>query len=198
MATDLTIRTENLQAVLSSTACVALRRISLGTVRHPGQPARRYLAGGLKLTDEQRANIAGMLSRLRSMATTEPSREQREATLGLIGKMLMAYPMAGSTAEAGAARGEAYLVALDDVPPWVTAEAIKRWHKGQFSGEHNYRFAPAPAELREGCMALLQGAKQTIAHLEDVLSALTLEQAMDPTPINISPGVKMPKLRVVP
>lgn len=198
MASDLTIRTADLQAVLSSTACVALRRISLGTVRHPGQPVRKYLAGGLKLTVEQRADISALAQRVRSMAIAEPTREQREATLGLVGKMLMAYPMGGSSAEAGAARGEAYLVALDDVPPWATAEAIKRWHRGQFAGEHNYRFAPAPAELREGAMHLLQGAKQTIAHLEDVLAASSIEEAMDPNPRELAGlTMRMPKLRAI-
>lgn len=198
MGTELTTRTADLQAVLSSTDCVALRRISLGTVNHPGQPTRRYLAGGLKLTDEQRGKIGAKIRELEQFTKVVPSREVREASLGLIAKMLMAYPMAGSSAEAGSARGEAYLVALDDVPPWAISEAIKRWHKGQCGPDHNYRFAPAPAELREVAMKLIEPAAQTIYHLNLVLNALTIEEAMDPTAIDLVPGLKAPRLRVVP
>lgn len=167
-------------------------------MNHPGQPTRRYLAGGLKLTDEQRARIAAQIRDLEHYTKVVPSREVREASLGLIAKMLMAYPMAGSTAEAGTARGEAYLVAVEDVPPWAIAEAIRRWHKGQCGPDHNYRFAPAPAELREVAMKLIEPAAQAVHHLTMVLNAMTIEQAMDPTPIETAPGLKMPRLRVVP
>lgn len=147
-------------------------------------PIRRYLAGGLKLTDEQRGAIAAKIAELEMLSGTSQSRENREATLGLISKMLMAYPMAGSSAEAGMARGEAYLSALDDVAPWAIAQAIRSWHRGEGGGrDSNYRFAPAPAELRYAVMQILQPAKQTIAHLEAVLNALTIERAMDPAPI---------------
>jgi hypothetical protein len=194
MATDLTTRATNLQAVLSSTDCVALRRISLGTLQHPGQPARKYLAGGLKLTAEHRALIEGMAADIVAMTSAPRS---REAALGLIGKMLLAYPMAAGSAESGKARGEAYLDALDDVPPWALAEAIRKWHRGECGPDHNYRFAPAPAELRYAVMQILQPAKQTIAHLNALLSALTIERAMDPTPIEIAPVATVPRLRAV-
>jgi hypothetical protein len=47
----------------------------------------------------------------------------------------------------------AYLSAIDDVPPWAVAEAIRRWHRGEGGGKDaNYRFAPAPAELRYAAM----------------------------------------------
>lgn len=183
MATELTTRATDLQAVLSSTDCVSLRRISLGTVQHPGLPIRTYLAGGLKLTSEQRGMIEARLAEIVAMTSGTRS---REAALGLIGKMLLAYPMANGSAESGKARGEAYLDALDDVPPWAIAEAVRQWHRGECGPDHNYRFAPAPAELRYAVMQILQPGKQTIAHLTALLGALTIEQAMDPAPIALA------------
>lgn len=198
MGTDITLWATDLQAVLFSMDCVALRRISLGTLQHPGQPLRKYLAGGLKLTDEQRAGISEKIADLEVFARVSQPREHRESTLGLIGKMLLAYPMAGSSAEAGKARGEAYLDALDDVPAWAINEAIRRWHRGEGGGQGcNYRFAPAPAELRFAAMQLLQPAKQTLAHLVALLSAPSIERAMDPAPIDV-PTSKRPLLRAIP
>lgn len=199
MGTAIAVRSStDLLALISSPELRQLRRISLGTVRHPGQPTRKYLAGGLTLTADIRARIEAQVAQLRNIADADDGQENRKARLGLIASMLMAYPMANGSEESGKARAQAYLGALDDVPPWVIADAIKRWHKGQFSGEHNYRFAPAPAELREGCMSILQPAKQTIAHLEDVLTASTIDEAMDPNPREMT-GLTMqvPRLKVI-
>lgn len=154
---------------------------------------RKYLSGGLILTAEERARIASRVAELRVVTEADDSQDSQKARLGLLANMLMAYPMAGGSEESGRARARAYLVALDDVPPWTVAEAIKRWHRGEGGGrDANYRFAPAPAELRFSAMQILQPAKQTIAHLDAILSALTIERAMDPAPIeeerSIVPG----------
>ena len=187
MGTAIAVRNSgDLQALISSPELLQLRRISMGTVKHQGQPVRRYLSGGLTLTAEQRARITARATELRAIAEADDSPENRKSRLALVASMLMAYPMAGASEEAGKARAQAYLIALDDVPPWAVAEAIKLWHRGQFQGEHNYRFAPAPAELRDGAMHLLQPAKQAIAHLEQLLGALSLTEAMDPNPIEIT------------
>lgn len=151
------------------------------------------------MTAEHRARISAKIREIQQFTAVEQTREHREASLGLIAKMLMAYPMASSSSEAGAARGEAYLIALDDVPPWAISETIRRWHKGQCGADHNYRFAPAPAELRECAMKLLEPAIQTMQHLEMVLGATTLDEAMDPKPAEMTGlALNMPKLRLVP
>lgn len=138
------------------------------------------------MTDEQRARIACRLAELRAIAEADDSPENRKGRLALVASMLMAYPTSGGSEESGKARAQAYLGALDDIPPWAISEAIKSWHKGNWAGQHNYRFAPAPAELRGGALEVLQPAKQTIVHLEHVLAALTITEAMDPNPIEIT------------
>jgi hypothetical protein len=184
MANEITLRRVDLQALTSSPECVAWRRISLGTIQHPGLPLRRYLSGGLTLTAEARARIGAKVAELVAVSESDDAPDNRKARLGLVANMLMAYPMAGGSEESGRARAMAYLSAIDDVPPWAVAEAIRRWHRGEGGGrDANYRFAPAPAELRYAAMQLLQPAKQTIAHLNAVLNALTIERAMDPAPV---------------
>jgi hypothetical protein len=74
MATEITLRRVDLQALTSSPECVAWRRISLGTVQHPGLPVRRYLAGGLKLTAEQRAPIAAKVAELAAISNPMTAR----------------------------------------------------------------------------------------------------------------------------
>jgi hypothetical protein len=135
------------------------------------------------LTDDQRAKISAKLSEVRAACESDDAPDNQKARLGLVANMLMAYPMAGGSEDSGRARAQAYLGAIDDIPPWAIAETIKRWHRGECGPDHNYRFAPAPAELRGAAMRLLQPGKQTIAHLESLLHALTLDRAMDPTPI---------------
>lgn len=195
MGNEITLRRVDLQALTSSPDCVAWRRISLGTIQHPGLPLRRYLSGGLTLTAEQRAQIGAKIAELAAVSESDDGPDNRKARLGLIANMLMAYPMAGGSEESGRARAMAYLAGLDDVPPWAVAEAIRRWHRGEGGGaDANYRFAPAPAELRYAAMQLLQPAKQTISHLTQVLNALTIERAMDPAPIEATPARPMLKV----
>jgi hypothetical protein len=46
MGTAIAVRSSiDLQALISSPELLQLRRISLGTVKHPGQPTRKYLVG---------------------------------------------------------------------------------------------------------------------------------------------------------
>ena len=140
------------------------------------------------MTDDERSCIRRKIAELRAASEADDGAENRKARLGLVANLLLASPIANGTQEAGRARAEAYLVALDDIPPWAIAEAIKRWHRGECGYGYNYRWAPAPAELRELSIERLRPAKETIARLEAVLGALSLERAMDPSPIE--PEVK--------
>ncbi len=196
MAREISTRSVDLQALTFSPECVAWRRISLGTVNHPGLPPRKYLSAGLTLSTDQRIRISAKIDELEAVSEADASPENQKSRLGLVANMLMAYPMAGGSEESGRARAQAYLAAIDDIPPWAIADAIRRWHRGEGLSGSNFRFAPAPAELRLAAMHVLQPAKQTIAHLSSLLNALTIEQAMDPRPIE--PAAEQPRLRLIP
>lgn len=141
------------------------------------------------MTADERHRIEAKVLELELICQSDDGKENQKARLGLIGSLLMAYPVAAGSEESGKARAMAYLVALDDVPPWAVSEAIRKWHRRECGEKQNYSFAPAPAELRLVCMTILDPARLAIGHLKAVLNAMTLERAMDPKPIQ-EPEVK--------
>lgn len=179
MAQELTTHRslDDLAQMISSPALLRLRRISIGTAQWPGQPMRTYLAGGLTLTDEERALAAKALARLKRETTSTDDPDARKARLGLVAKMLLSYPIAGASTESGRARAESYLDALDDVPPWAVAAAVRCWNRGA-AGDHDYRWAPAPAVLRQVATAQLATLMPTVVHLENLLAAVSPEEAV--------------------
>ena len=189
MANELELRSVDLQRMISSPECVSLRRISLGTLNQDGGPPVRYLSGGLTLTDELRGRIERKLGELKPFVVAETSPEVRRTHLALITKMLVTYPLPGASSETGKARSEAYCYVVEDIPPWVLNDAIRAWHRGECGSEYNYRWAPAPAELRQICLDRIQSGRDTISHLEAVLAAPTLEEAMnaEKSPLTIVP-----------
>lgn len=180
MANELT-RTPTLDALalmISSPALLRLRRISIGTVQWPNQPTRTYLAGGLKLTEQERREATTALARIKAATTADDQPETRKQRHAIVSRMLLTYPMTGASAESGKARGEAYLEALDDLPPWVVAAAVRRWNRGSAGDQHDYRWAPAPATLRKIAMDELAEVKPIVLHLENLLSAVLPEEAI--------------------
>lgn len=72
---------------------------------------------------------------------------------GVVMKMMLIFPAATQNDISAEARGEAYLIALQDVPPWAVSSAFRRWCRGECgtnsNGEqYDYRWCPAPAEFR--------------------------------------------------
>lgn len=132
------------------------------------------------MTDSDRALAVRLLSDLRAQCTSGPERQTDR--FGLIAKMLMTYPTPNATEQTGAARGDAYLEALDDIPPAVLADGMRRWNRGE-AGDHDYRWAPAPAVLRAVCVKITEPLTEAIRDLEGLLGALTVDRAMDPRPI---------------
>src|SRR3990167_5643655 len=106
MATDLTLAQGNPVALIFSPDLKRLRRISLGTVEWPGLPIRRYLSGGSILTTNDRVRAEELLAALELQAMAADERQEQFA---IIAKMLLTYPVANASSEAGKARGEAYL-----------------------------------------------------------------------------------------
>lgn len=185
MGTDLQVAHASPLALISSPDLKRLRRISLGTVQWPGMAPRRYLSGGSTLTDSERSRARELLAELeQATKSTSAADAQR---FGLIAKMLLAYPVPGASAQTGEARGEAYREALNDIPPATLAEAIKRWHRGE-AGDHDYRWAPAPAVLRDVCLRISAPLLDAANDLRVLLGAVSMERAMDPTPLPIIEG----------
>jgi hypothetical protein len=66
-----------------------------------------------------------------------------------VSKMIMALGGKKLSDLTGEAKGEAYTVALNDVPCWAVEEALRKWYRGEFEKEYDYSFPPASAILRK-------------------------------------------------
>lgn len=178
---------------------------ALGTVNWPGTQTRLNFPSGMELSAEERSQSISLLADLRAVieGTNLEPKACSKARYSLLTKMLMSYPMAASASpEQGVARLEMYLDALDDVAPWAIANALKRWNKGECAdiamGQLNYNFAPAPAILRALCKSELRPFENQAAKLNRLLSAVSIDRAMDPKPIE-PPAMQVgkPKLRLL-
>ena len=102
---------------------------------------------------------------------------QEEAKLVLVTKMLMAKPSAQMTEEVAAARGEAFMHALADVPAWSVDKAIRGWHAGTTAGVENrgdFTWAPDCAVLRRAALDETKPLSELLADLVAVRDAKRL------------------------
>lgn len=87
--------------------------------------------------------------------------------------------------EAGAeATGEAFQAALDDVPHWAVAAAVRRWYRGdcglnERGQAYDYHWRPAPAELRSIALVEKWRVKQRAETLRKLLAAEPLIEFSD-------------------
>lgn len=180
MANDLiAAAAKRAELTISSPALRRLLALPLGTVQHPGQRPRKYLAGGLKLTSEQRADAMAAHANITAALDSATMPEAHDARLAIVTRMLLAYPVAGASAESGKARGGVYIDALDDLPPFALQAAVRAWGRGE--GEGNHDFAPSPARLRTLALRDVERHRTAVAKLDDLLSAQTIDEAMDST-----------------
>jgi hypothetical protein len=113
--------------------------------------------------------------------TPENSADAEAETLVLVTKLMLALP-GQKAGEAGAeATGEAYQAALDDMPPWAVAAAIRQWYRGNSivldhprAQPHDYRWRPAPAVLRKLSYYEMMRVMGRIRKLKQLLSAVPL------------------------
>jgi hypothetical protein len=126
----------------------------LKTAEQP-DPSGRYrtvpvLPVALMLTPQHRAAIEQHVAAVTALLEQTPERNDRfgQRTLVVVSKLLVTLAGRESGELAGAAKGEAYMAALDDVPCWAAEEGARLWYRGECGAQHNYTWPPAPAVLR--------------------------------------------------
>lgn len=184
MATELQIR-EQLDTMRSLPPRLEKLARSLGTVQWPGQPVRLNFPTGLELTQVERADLEVRMAWLEQTVSGANLDQDQclKARLSLVTKLLLAYPVAGGSSEAAAmARLDMYSEAVSDIAPWVLDSAIKRWARGDVAAA-NTDFAPGPGTLRRICESEVQPFRDQVVKIKRLLSALPIERAMDPTPV---------------
>jgi hypothetical protein len=134
----------------------------------------------LILSGAEREAIEDHMRLLRKLSGPTPadSAEAEEDMLVLITKKIMlVLPAAKQNEMSAEARGEAYMIAVDDLPPWAVEAAMRRWYRGEVGtkpdGEPRFdcHWAPQPADLRELAMAELRRVQWLSQKLGAVLAA---------------------------
>jgi hypothetical protein len=172
-------------------AWVASRVESMKDERQPHPETGKHrtvptLPLNLILGAPERDEIARHVRELDALCGPTPADdpEAEGAMLIVIAKMMAALPSVAQTEAGGEARGEAYLAALDDLPPWAVSSAMRKWHHGD-CGKNNlgkpydYKWPPAPAELRSIAEVELWRVKARATRLRDLLRAETLIEFSD-------------------
>jgi hypothetical protein len=163
--------------------CVSSRAKWLGTVETETKSIP-YLSSGLHpLSENERDAAQLMLAELNELTSDggEKNNEiEEQEKLTLVVKLFLAKPSAAMTDMGAAARGEAYMLALYDLPAWAIAEAIKRWHRGDVDGFSidEFKWAPDSAVLRRVAFDVMEPYRDNAKTIQRVLDARPLEEVL--------------------
>jgi len=185
MATDLAraapqgMRTVDQRARMPSLPDSARSLIgALGEVTIDGRTAK-YLPAGMSLTSAQRAEFERLVQ---SITKHLDGAGQTAARLAHLAKFVASFGNRGGSELDREAQGEAFEDALDDIPAWVVAETIRKWHRaeiGQINGQAvNLNFQPTPPIFRLACLKMLRPHFEDLARLRELLEAKPLTEAI--------------------
>jgi hypothetical protein len=144
------------------------------------------LPANLILNPAERAEIERHATDLDALCAQTPvdSDGWEGATLIIITKLMLALPSSQQNEAGAEATGEAFQAALDDVPTWAVAAAVRRWYRGD-CGEnergqpYDYHWRPAPAELRRIALVEKWRVQQRTQTLRKMLAAEPLIEFSD-------------------
>ena len=121
----------------------------------------------------EREEIARHVAELDALSGPTPDDDTtaEAQTLIVLTKMMLVLPAAKQNEASAEARGEAYMMALNDLPTWAVAAAVRRWYRGDAGDRHDYHWAPSPAELRALTIIELYRVKGRTAMLRNLLRA---------------------------
>jgi hypothetical protein len=137
-------------------------------------------------TEAQRRELERHITGLQALCepTPEADPEAEQETLRAVTRLMLVLPSTTQNELSAEARGEAYLDALDDLPPWAVRSAIRRWHRGECGlndqgKPYDYHWCPAPAELRRVAATDLWRVKGRAETLDKLLRAQPLIEFSD-------------------
>jgi hypothetical protein len=132
----------------------------------------------LTLSPAERAEIERHVLALKALCEPTPQTDAdcEAATLVVVTKLMLALPSAQQNELGAEASGEAFMAALEDIPTWAVAAAARRWYRGDCGeNEHgqpyDYRWRPAPADLRRIALAEKFRVYRLVKPLERLLAA---------------------------
>lgn len=162
-------------------AWVARSRAALGTnlqVVHGTFRDVRTLPDTMLPTAPQRAAIEAHLRSLNSSFNETPEDRQEWAlrTAETATKLLMSLGGEKRSELAAEAKGEAYVMALEDMPWWAVEAAARCWYRGECGNDANgkpydYHWPPDPATLRKLATRQLWMVRARMNELQELLDA---------------------------
>ena len=116
------------------------------------------------------------LDKFLSLIPANDPQSEQELLIALT-KMMVALPSTAPTDLSAEARGEAFLLALDDLPLWATIAAVARWYRGDAGSDSQGKaldchWCPSPADLRRVAFAEMFVVKQRRDEIERLLKAV--------------------------
>jgi len=143
------------------------------------------LPANLFLSDDERDKIACHLAGLKMLDKQTPSESDayKTKTFAAVIKMMLVLPTAQQNEASAEARGEVFMIVLDDLPYWAAAAAIRRFYKGDAAnnrGEpYDCHWCPSPADLRIVAMQERWRLGERINSLGDLLRAEVRDEFND-------------------
>lgn len=127
-------------------------------------------------TGPQRQAISQRIAELERACRPGPA----EKTLSYLAELITEYAPARIDAETVSIKADAYLDAVEDLPAWAVREAIRRWRRGEVSGDpQDLNFAPKPARLRRIASTIAQAASGQALRLQRILDAEPEDERSD-------------------
>lgn len=116
----------------------------------------------------QRAAITQRIEDLQQAARPGPWNR----TLVVLGELVTEYASARLDEDTAAIKIDAYRDAVEDLPAWAVREAVRRWRRGDVSGDpEDLDFAPRPARLRRIAQSIAATAIGQALRLQRILEA---------------------------
>jgi hypothetical protein len=137
------------------------------------------LPASMTLSNDQRDEIAIHIMELRQLCRQTPLEdpEAEQAVLRALSAMFVTVSSQTQNDIGAEARGELYLVTLEDIPLWAATAAIRRWCRGDCADlaaagqPFNFPFCPSPANLRRVAYHEMMRVEGRADQLQELLDA---------------------------
>lgn len=141
------------------------------------------LPANLTLSQAQRAEVERYVAELQSLCDQTPANADhwKRNTLKAVTELMLVLPSPQQNDVGSEVTGEAFLVALDDVPYWAADAAIRRLHRhecglNERGQPYDYHWRPAPAELRRIALDAMRPFNLHVATMRKLLAAEPLNE----------------------